>query len=107
MGQELRRLVQGITIGSFPNQTFEFRECLEEEEMNQGVREQSKVEDILQWACSHVAYLRQTLAGIKQLEHIERNVLKRLEQYRERVERSLRERSAPKTWEHADTLFLP
>ena len=107
MGQELRPLLEGVTIGGLPNRSLEFTECLPEEEENGRIRLVSKIEDLLQWACSHVADLRDTVVGAKQLDHIERNVLKRLDQYRERVEKSLRGRSAPKTWEHADTLFLP
>ena len=65
------------------------------------------LEELLQWTTNHVAQLKETSAGNKQLLHIEKHVLHRLFLYRERVEKSLRERSAPKTWEHADTFFLP
>ena len=64
-------------------------------------------EELLSWAKTHVSGLSETEAGAKQLKHIDSNVLKRLRLYRERVERSMRSREAPRTWEHADTLFLP
>ena len=63
--------------------------------------------ELLRWAQDHIAELSETDAGTKQLQHIESNVLKRLRLYRDRVEKSMRSKEAPKTWEHADTLFLP
>ena len=70
--------------------------------------QQDALQELMEWTNRHISSLREAgTGGTRQLEHIEKNVLKRLHHYRERVQKSMRQRSAPKTWEHADTLFLP
>ena len=107
IGGELQHLPGSVPIESWLTSLSEHRESFHDEHVPEGTEDQDSVHALLQWTYNHVANLKKTHSGSKQIQHIEKNVLKRLLLYRERVEKSMRQRSAPKTWEHADLLFLP
>lgn len=67
----------------------------------------AQVDDTLKWLSEHIADLKLTESGYKQLEYINDNVFGRLRSYRDNVEKNLNCRQAPKTWSSADTCFLP
>lgn len=66
-----------------------------------------KVIETLEWMQSHVLDLGSSEAGSSQIGCIRNNLLPTLEQYRENVVQSQRQRSPPQTWLNRDVVFLP
>ena len=70
----------------------------------------TKAVDLMQeelvWFQKHVANMVR-VRGIKQLEHIDKNIITRMRKYRENVQKNLNSRKFPKTWENEDCINLP
>ena len=100
--------VPGLSIcGSSGDTLYGYPDRVDQVEVAEEREFLDSLDELLRWVTMHVSDLRESVAGARRLQQIELIVLKRLQEYRERVQKSLRERSAPRTWEHADTLFLP
>ena len=106
MGGELHEIIEraggSLAVAlqnsdSLPNQ---------EDQHNEREGDLHPILTLLHWLQRHVSSLI-AQEGTQQLDHLERNVLKRLRTYQERVQNTLNSRSIPKTWENADTVFLP
>ena len=70
----------------------------------------TKAVDLMQeelvWFQKHVANMVRVRV-IKQLERIAKNIITRMRKYRENVQKNLRSRKFPKTWENEDCINLP
>lgn len=61
----------------------------------------------LHWFLDHVKTISESDDGKRQLDYHNKTIFLRMSAYRNRVERNLRARIAPRTCEERDTLYLP
>lgn len=104
--------VMAVSNDSVPNVTEPIIELLEDQQhmdlsaLHDTTSEQiRRVRYLVGWLHTHVENLTSDPSQIKQPNHVETNVIRRLQIYERNFEEALRKRRIQRTWSCSDTLF--